>query len=150
MAIKTTLATKISTDLASASNITASELRGVENDLLLNAYGDVVNDTQATTNILTADNATEKLYNLNIVKQGRYVHLQGTFTKDSVGIIELETWCSITDSEYLPDDFYYFWGYSANDTPVRFTINPSGDIILITPLGASEVVFVSTIYNTLS
>jgi len=150
MAIKSTLTTKIATDLASASTITASELRSVENDLLNNAYGTVVNDTQATTNVLTADNTTEKLYNIDITKQGRYVHLKGSITKASMGIIELETWASITTAEYLPDDFHSFWGHLANDTPIRFTINPAGDIILVTPLGATETVYFTTIYNTLS
>ena len=147
MAIKSTLISTVNsfyTILVTMAKVKSSLL-----EMINNFYGTVVNDTQLTTNILTADSATEKLYDIDIVKQGRYVHLKGTITKASMGIIELETWLSITDSEYLPNDFHYFWGHLNNDTPIRFTLNSVGDLILVTPLGASETVYISTTYNTL-
>lgn len=150
MSTKATLSTSITTNLASASNITATELRAVENLLLDNAYGSVITDTQATTNVFTAEDVVEKLYNLKIVKQGRHVTLNGTLTKNSVGIIELEYWCTITNAEYLPNNDHEFWGTLSNGTPVRLYLYATGQIFIFSPLGASEVINISTVYNTLS
>lgn len=150
MAIKTVIQELINSLIRTNTLIDKTEHADVEDALLLNSYGNIITDTQATTNVFTADDAISKQYNLKIVKQGRFVNISGTLTKNSVGIIELEYWCAITNSEYLPNNDHEFWGTLENGAPIRLVLYSTGQMLIWSPLGASEVINISTVYNTLS
>lgn len=149
MAKKSQLTTDISTDLASASNITASELRTFETKMLDNAYATVITDTQLTSNIATAVNVTTKKYNVKFAKQGRFVNITGTITKNSMGIVELEEWFSIENDEYFPANIETIWGQNLyTGAPIRFTLSTGGMFTLVTPLYSDETVSFKITYNT--
>ena len=106
MATKSTIQTLINTNLADASNITASEHRAVENSLLNELYPTAIYETQATTNTITAKNPTiaNLNYNISIVKQGRLVTISGILFNNTSSIIsDSEYFFEIINSEYFPD-----------------------------------------------
>lgn len=90
MSTKTNIQNLINTNLADSSSITASEHRAVENSLLNELYPTPVYETQATTNTITAKNATinNLNYDISIVKQGRLVTISGILWNNTGSIID--------------------------------------------------------------
>lgn len=120
----------------------------VEDATLNNAYGTPINDTQLTNNIATAVNTTTKKYNITFNKQGSHVVLNGSITKNSMGIVELEEWFSIDNDEYFPNAFVRDKGFTIDGTDVQLVLSTGGLFTVVTPLGASEQVFFNITYNT--
>lgn len=108
MSIKSAILTFINTKLASASTITASEHREVEVLLLDNLYPVEVNETHATTNVITERNLvnTALQYDVKIYKQGRTVFING-FIKNTTASIVNDYFLTIVGSEYLPSPVSY-------------------------------------------
>jgi hypothetical protein len=106
MATKSTIQTLINTNLADASNITASEHRAVENSLLNELYPTAIYETQATTNTITAKNTTitNLDYQISIVKQGRLVTITGILWNNTSAIVsDTDYFFEIINTEYFPD-----------------------------------------------
>lgn len=107
MSTKTNIQNLINTNLADASSITASEHRSVENSLLNEVYPTPIYETQATTNTITAKNATinNLNYDISIVKQGRLVTITGILWNNTGSIIDDSEnyFFEIINSEYFPD-----------------------------------------------
>tara|TARA_R100000541_G_scaffold45643_1_gene52619 strand:+ start:3378 stop:3830 length:453 start_codon:yes stop_codon:yes gene_type:complete len=128
---------------------TALEVRTTLNTLKDNAYGSVINDTQATTNILTADNATNRQYNINIVKQGRKVLLIGFLKNNTASMISGEVFLTINAGEYTQDSnvitFYAKKQFGGSN--VRCSLG-ANTLTLIDTIGANETIFFETTYFT--
>lgn len=86
--------------------IDKTEHADVEDALLANSYGTVINETQAS-NTITTENATNPLieYDVFFCKQGRKVTIKGELVNNSVSIIGGDTsnFFEIIDSEYFPN-----------------------------------------------
>lgn len=104
MSTKSQIQALIDANLADASNITATEHRAVETELLNAFYPTVTTVTQADTSILTVNPIFgENLkYELNICKVGRLVTITGIIYKISGFGTPSTTWFfEITNSEYF-------------------------------------------------
>lgn len=148
--IKTALTTIINTLLGSGTNITATELRSVQADLLTNAYGTIVNDTHLTTNVLTASDAVDFQYDLNVVKQGRFVNISGTLVKPTPSMVGDAEWLTITNSEYLPSSVHFFSGITSTGSVIKLSLQPTGELFLDSAIAGGEVIYIETIYNTVA
>ena len=106
MAIKVTIQNLINSLIRSnPSLIDKTEHADVEDALLLNSYGNIINETQLV-NTITTENASNPLlqYNVFFCKQGRKVTIKGLLVNNSAFIIGNEDshFFQIVDSEYLP------------------------------------------------
>ena len=106
MAIKTTIQNLINSLIRSnPALIDKTEHADVEDALLLNSYGNVINETELV-NTITKKNASNPLlqYNVFFCKQGRKVTIKGYVVNNSALIIGDEDYhfFQIVDSEYLP------------------------------------------------
>jgi len=103
MSIKSAILTLINTKLSSGSAISASEHREVEVSLLDNLYPIEVNETHATTNVITERNLvnTNLQYDVKIYKQGRTVFING-FIKNNSAFAVNDYFLTIVGTEYLP------------------------------------------------
>jgi len=149
--IKTALTTIINTLLGSGTNITATELRSVQADLLTNAYGTIINDTELTANVLTSVDANKK-YDLEIVKQGRFVSINGFFdVNNTIGQAEFENWFTISNTEYLPSRDHNFFGISESGFMTKITLTNAGVCFLNPAFFDSEnILYISTTYNAIN
>ena len=115
MAIKVTIQNLINSLIRSnPSLIDKTEHADVEDALLLNSYGNIINETRTTTShtsrITNPDLLrTNILYNIFIVKQGRLVTIKGSIQNQSaasVSNIDINDFIfEIVDSEFFPDEF---------------------------------------------
>lgn len=82
MSTKAQIISKINTDLASVSDITAAEHRGVlhtsEDSILEAFYGSVITEDSAATHTITTPNAAFS-YLVTVTKVGRNITLDGRF-----------------------------------------------------------------------
>lgn len=85
--------------------IDKTEHADVEDALLANSYGTVINETHLS-NTITTENATNPLiqYNVFFCKQGRKVSIKGNLVNNSALIIggDVSNFFEIIDSEYFP------------------------------------------------
>ena len=114
MAIKVTIQNLINSLIRSnPSLIDKTEHADVEDALLLNSYGNIINETRTTTSHtsrITNPNLlrTNILYNIFIVKQGRLVTIKGFVSNQTGGIVSNnyvnDFIFEIVDYEYLPHE----------------------------------------------
>ena len=102
MSTKSQIQALIDANLADASNITATEHRAVETELLNAFYPTVSTVTQADTSILTLNSALAGTveYELNVCKVGRLVTITGVIYKQS-GSSSVVPFFEITNSDYF-------------------------------------------------
>ena len=115
MAIKVTIQNLINSLIRSnPSLIDKTEHADVEDALLLNSYGNIINETRTTTSHtsrITNPNLlkTNITYNAFIVKQGRLVTIKGrvwNYTGAIVSNSDINDFIfEIVDSEFFPDEF---------------------------------------------
>lgn len=148
MSNKTTLSSLIATNLASGSPIPASKHREVETALLNELYGTAVNDTQATTNVLTADDAATKEYTVEIVKQGREVTISGFIKNNTASMIAGEVFFTINVGDYTQNATVktFFGNLQTTGANVRMALGAS-TLTLIDTIGAGATVFFNVTYN---
>jgi len=149
MSIKSILQTLINTKLASGTDITAAELREVEDALLLNSYGTVITENQATvTKVITSASLIPGIeYEVSFTKQGRLVFVTGFIRNDSV-YLEFIDFLEIVSAEYLPapnPDFKYLSNNSENTIFLDAVDNK-----IYGTVPAETTVPFSLMYNTLN
>ena len=114
MAIKVTIQNLINSLIRSnPSLIDKTEHADVEDALLLNSYGNIINETRTTTSHtsrITNPNLlkTNITYNIFIVKQGRLVTIKGIIKNQTGGIVsnsDINDFIfEIVNYEYLPHE----------------------------------------------
>ena len=114
MAIKVTIQNLINSLIRSnPSLIDKTEHADVEDALLLNSYGNIINETRTTTSHtsrITNPNLLKEniTYNIFIVKQGRLVTIKGFIRNQTGGIVsnsDINDFIfEIVDHEYLPHE----------------------------------------------
>ena len=156
MAIKATIQNLINSLIRSnPSLIDKTEHADVEDALLLNSYGNIINETQLV-NTITTENASNPLlqYNVFFCKQGRKVTIKGNLANSSALIIgdEASHFFQIVDSEYLPSAAIQAIGgaptlcVTTSGDPVKmFFYN---DKLIVDSLGAYEAVYLNIEYLT--
>lgn len=138
MATKTEVQSLIDTNLADASNITASEHRAVEGAFVDELYPTPIYDTQATTNVFTKiDN--DYTYNFKIAKQGSVVNLSGSLGQSTGGTIGNQNIVTITDTDYLPYAF-------ATDQIIQ-AFSTSGQVVNLSITGSTIYIVGNTPNN---
>lgn len=150
MSIKSVLQSLINVNLGSGSNITATEHRAVEDALLLNSYGTIINEKHTTVSkvITSANPLSDIQYDVDFVKQGRTVTMNG-FIRNNTVFLEFIDFLEIVSAEYLPAPV-------AGDQYVGTTIGDFDiflsdvDNMLYSTVPASTTVQFSLTYNTLN
>ena len=155
MAIKTTIQNLINSLIRSnPALIDKTEHADVEDALLLNSYGNVINETQLV-NTITTENASNPLlqYNVFFCKQGRKVTIKGNLVNNSPLIIsgEASHFFQIVDSEYLPSAAIQAIGaptlcVNGSGEPVMMHLD--NDKLFVHSLGAYGVVYLNIEYLT--
>ena len=148
MSTKTTIQNLIDTNLASGSNITATEHRAVLTGVLNNLYPTPTSDTQLTTNVATKIGVIFN-YNLLFTKTGRNIHICGTITNVSgVLLNSVEDILEITNPEFEPYTSYDFICSNTNGN-VFLSFNSDG-LILVSSLGIGKTIFINQTYQSLN
>ena len=156
MAIKTTIQNLINSLIRSnPALIDKTEHADVEDALLLNSYGNVINETQLV-NTITTENASNPLlhYNVFFCKQGRKVTIKGLLKNNDSIIIgdEDSHFFKIVDSEYLPSAAIQAIGgaptlcVNGSGEPVMMYIY--NDKLIVESLDANGVVYLNIEYLT--
>lgn len=148
MSTKTDITNSINTIDDGGLN-TAAEVRATLTTLKDNAYGSVILDTQASTNVVTADNATDRQYSISVLKQGREVTMKG-FLKNNTGfMIAAEVFFTINAGEYTQDsNVITFYAKKQTDgSNVRCALGAS-TLTLIDTIGANQTIFFELTYYT--
>lgn len=154
MGIKSDIISKIDTDLASTSDILATEHRGVlhgtNNSLVDNFYGLKTGDINASTNVVTEDNANKE-YTVSTIKQGFAVEINGTLVNNTAATTGIDTiWFSITTTEYEQQGSSkrFITGHSASTgEPIRFVLF-NNEFKSLDPIAVGESVRFTLTYNT--
>lgn len=157
MAIKTTIQNLITSLIRSNSAlIDKTEHADVEDALLLNSYGTVFRETQATTNTITTKNVSKPTlqYDFFICKQGRKVSLKGSIINNSNSIVggDLNWFFEITNYEYLQSTAINTVGGvpilcpSVNGGNVKVRIKSNR--LIVSTIGANDIVNVDIEYLT--
>ena len=155
MAIKVTIQNLInSLTRSNPALIDKTEHADVEDALLLNSYGNVINETQLV-NTITNENASNPLlqYNVFFCKQGRKVTIKGLLINKSASIIGNEDshFFQIVDSEYLPSAAIQAIGaptLCVNGSGEPVMIYLYNDKLFVYSLGAYGVVYLDIEYLT--
>ena len=148
MATKTTIENLINSNLASGSNITASEHRAVLNIILNELYPTPISDTQATTNVVTKI-GTNFEYQLQFTKTGRNIHVCGSITNISGSILDyVDDILEVTNTEFEPYTNYTLIGSNSNGN-VALSFN-SDALTLVSSIGVGETIFINQIYQSLN
>ena len=156
MAIKTTIQNLINSLIRSnPALIDKTEHADVEDALLLNSYGNVINETQLV-NTITTENASNPLlqYNVFFCKQGRKVTIKGNLVNNSALIIgdEASHFFQIVDSEYLPSAAIQAIGGAptlcANGSGEPVMMYFYNDKLIVNSLGNYGVVYLNIEYLT--
>jgi len=150
MSIKSILQTLINTKLASGTDITATELREVEDALLLNSYGTIINEKHTTVSkVITAANPSPSIqYDVDFVKQGRTVTVNGFIRNDS-DFLENTSFIEIVSTEYLPAQVPG-GNYVGNSIGGYDVYLLEGDNCIYSTIPANTRVQFSLTYNTLN
>ena len=128
MATKTTIQNLIDTNLASGSDITATEHRAVLTQILNELYPNFVTDTQ-TSETYTTKSGTKILYTCYIIKQGNVAHIKLIITNTTPNIISSRNIFIWKNSEFRPksggvNDFIFeALGNNGNSTTLLFNNN---------------------------
>ena len=156
MATKVTIQNLINSLIRSnPALIDKTEHADVEDALLLNSYGNVINETQLV-NTITTENASNPLlkYNVFFCKQGRKVTIKGILINNSASIIGNEDshFFQIVDSEYLPSAAIQAIG-SAPTLCANGSVQPVmmyfyNDKLIVDSLGAYGIVYLNIEYLT--
>ena len=153
MSTKAEIISNIDTKLASASNIPATDHRAVlhtgTSNFLDTTYGLVTSDTNATTVIVTENNAN-KTYILNTIKQGGKTEMKAILRNGTGAITAAnEVWFSITTTEYEQQSGFpvpVFGLSSLTGETIRFVL--TGNVLAsIDPIGINESLDVIFTYN---
>lgn len=147
MATKTSLLSAINTQLTAV--ITQAKHRLSMSLMLDELYPTIISDTQATTNIFTAVNATDRTYNLKIVKQGRCVTIKGRIKNNTTSIISNVPFFNITNSEFTPSDATYYNGVG-EDGIVRFVLTAGNEFSVLDSMPAESEIDINFTYFTLN
>ena len=156
MAIKTTIQNLINSLIRSnPALIDKTEHADVEDALLLNSYGNVINETQLV-NTITKENASNPnlQYNVFFCKQGRKVTIKGNLVNQSTAVIgdEASHFFQIVDSEYLPSAAIQAIGGAptlcANGSGEPVMTYFYNDKLIVNSLGNSGVVYLNIEYLT--
>lgn len=147
MATKSHLLNSINTQLTAI--ITQAKHRLSMSALVDELYPSVISDTQATTNVLTASNATDRTYNLKIVKQGRCVTIKGRMKNVLTSIISNVPFATITNAEFLPSESTAYYGFGENGI-VNFSLTNSGLLTVTSPMASESEVDINFTYFTLN
>lgn len=146
MATKAQIETLIDTDLASASDITATEHRNVlfdDTDSIVNQiYATPINDTHSS-NTITTNNANFN-YDVIITKTGRKVHITGTVTANAT-LGAGATMFAISDSEYQTT--YQAYGTAIINNDVIGIQLSSNNLNLLQSVFNLEVFFIDITYE---
>jgi hypothetical protein len=151
MAIKTTIQNLITSLIRSnPALIDKTEHADVEDALLLNSYGTIINEKHTTVSkvITSANPLTNIQYDVDFVKQGRTVTMHG-FIRNNTVFLEFIDFLEIVSSEYLPAPV-------AGDQYVGTTIGDFDiflsdvDNMLYSTVPANTTVQFSLTYNTLN
>lgn len=155
MPTKANIETLITTDLASASSITAAEHRNVlkddSNSILSELYKTTaITDTQVSTNVFTISGSS-KLYTMYIKKQGGNVTITGTYFQTSGNTYGTDTaFATITNAEYQPTTNTYFSGYTTyGGENLRMSLYDNGgtwEIRTVDPIGSNETITFNITY----
>ena len=156
MATKVTIQNLINSLIRSnPSLIDKTEHADVEDALLLNSYGNIINETQLV-NTITTENASNPLlqYNVFFCKQGRKVTIKGNLVNSSALIIgdEASHFFQIVDSEYLPSAAIQAIGgvptlcATISGEPVKMHFH--NDKLIVDSLGAYGIVYLNIEYLT--
>lgn len=150
MSIKSVLQSLINVNLGSGSNITATEHRAVEDALLLNSYGTIINEKHTTVSkvITSANPLSDIQYDVDFVKQGRTVTMNG-FIRNNTVFLEFIDFLEIVSSEYLPAPVAgdHYVGTTIGDFDIFLS---DVDNMLYSTVPASTTVQFSLTYNTLN
>lgn len=156
MAIKTTIQNLINSLIRSnPALIDKTEHADVEDALLLNSYGNVINETHLV-NTITTENATDPLleYNVFFCKQGRKVTIKGILINNSALIVGygISHFFQIVDSEYLPSAAIQAIGgvptlcATSSGEPVKMFFYD--DKLIVDELGAGGIIYLNIEYLT--
>lgn len=101
MAIKTTLISTVNGFISVVVNIV--KVKSALLEIINNFYGTIVNEKETTvTKVITAANPSASIqYDVDFVKQGRTVTMNG-FIKNDSDFLENTTFLEIVSAEYLP------------------------------------------------
>ena len=148
MSTKTTIQNLIDTNLASGSNITATEHRAVLTSVLNNLYPTPISDTQLTTNVVTKI-GTKFTYNLQFSKVGRNIHIYGGVTNISGSVLNsLEEILEVTNAEFEPYTSYTLIGSNINGNVL---LSFSSDaLMLVSSMGVGETIIINQTYQALN
>ena len=156
MSTKTSIQSLINSNLADNSAILASEHRAVENSLLNELYGTIIQETYSgITDIRTNTEPTsdDNFYNLRFVKQGRKVTVIGSLINKQTTISSGTKFFKIINSEfYQATDMQIIHkmnGISENDQRNIFlSFNTDNELICSTSLGIGENINIEITYFT--
>lgn len=156
MAIKTTIQNLINSLIRSnPALIDKTEHADVEDALLLNSYGNVINETELVNTITTKNASAPFLhYNVFFCKQGRKVTIKGLLVNNSaLGIVdEVSYFFQIVDSEYLPSAAIQAIGgvptLCANGSGEPVIVYFSDDKLTVESVGTYGVVYLDIEYLT--
>ena len=101
MATKTTIQNLIDTNLASGSDITATEHRDVLTQILNENFPNYVTDTD-TSETYTTKSGNNILYHITIIKQGNVAHIRLVITNAISSIISNQNIFFWKNSEFRP------------------------------------------------
>ena len=114
MATKTTIQNLINSNLASGSNITASEHRAVLSTVLNELF-------PASENFIVTTGDIQ--YNLTFTKSGNFCNISGTFANGSEEIIGGINLLNIPNSIYFPKKNIFFLGFTHSYEQVRLVVS---------------------------
>lgn len=147
MATKTNLITAINTQLTAI--ITQAKVRLASLEIVNELYPTVISETQATTNVLTAENSSDRTYTLKIAKQGRLVTIKGRLKNELSEIVGSIDWFTITNAEFLPSEATTYYGFSEFGV-VQFILQSDGTFTITGSIGADDAIDINFTYFTLN
>jgi len=123
MSTKTQIETSITTNLATGSDILASEVRETLELVVDNLYPTAVTDNN-TTETYTTKSGTNITYSITLFKQGNLPAIKGTITNSTFGTLASQNVFTWKDNEYKPKSGYtYLFDAVQGSTKVRCFIN---------------------------
>lgn len=147
MATKSNLLSSINTQLTAI--ITQAKHRLSMSALVDELYPSVISDTQATTNVLTASNGTDRTYNLKIVKQGRCVTVTGRLKNTLTSIVSNVEFATVTNAEFLASGTINYYGFGENGN-VKITFTSSGSLLVTGSMASESEIEINFTYFTLN
>jgi hypothetical protein len=150
MSTKTTIQNLIDSNLASGSNITATEHRAVLTSVLNNLYPTPLVDTHLTTNVITAFGSNFE-YELAFTKVGRLVHVVGSITNVSGLILDIQDIATITNAEFNPITTIIpvLQGHNSSGQTINIQVE-TGQLVLASTFGVATVFFINQSYPVIN